>query len=95
MGEPNLRLQFDCYHLAMMKEDLLGGLIRLLPRIGHIQVSDIPGRHEPGSGTLDYDRIFAHLDAIGYAGWVGAEYHPSRPTEETLHWMQRVRSDHR
>jgi hydroxypyruvate isomerase len=88
VGEPNLRLQFDCYHLAMMKEDLQEGLTRLLPQIGHIQVSDIPGRHEPGSGTIGYDRIFTHLDRIGYAGWVGAEYHPSRRTEETLHWMR-------
>jgi hydroxypyruvate isomerase len=87
VGEPNLRLQFDCYHLHMMKEDLLDGLTRLLPVIGHIQVSDVPGRHEPGSGEIDYPRLFAHLDALGYAGWVGAEYRPSRRTEETLQWM--------
>jgi hydroxypyruvate isomerase len=87
LDERNLELQFDCYHLHRMGEELFDSARRLLPVIGHIQVSDVPGRHEPGSGVIDYPGLFAHLDAIGYRGWVGAEYHPSRRTEETLHWM--------
>jgi hydroxypyruvate isomerase len=87
VGAPNLRLQFDCYHLHLMEGDLLGTLERLLPRIGHIQIADVPDRHEPGSGEIPYGRLFALLDRLGYAGWVGAEYRPSRRTEETLSWL--------
>ncbi len=89
LHEPNVQLQFDCYHLQRMGEDLFENVRRLLPVIGHIQIGDVPGRHEPGSGTIDYPRMFQHLDAIGYRGWVGAEYRPSRRTEETLQWMPR------
>ena len=86
-GAPNLRLQFDCYHLQIMEGALESALPRLLPRIGHIQLGDVPGRHEPGTGTIPYPRLFALLDRLGYQGWVGAEYHPSRRTEETFGWL--------
>jgi hydroxypyruvate isomerase len=89
VGAPNLRLQFDCYHLQIMEGELAASLERLLPSIGHIQLGDVPGRHEPGSGTIPYPALFALLDHLGYQGWVGAEYHPSRPTEETLGWLPR------
>jgi hydroxypyruvate isomerase len=88
VGEANVRLQFDFYHLRMMREDLEAALTRHLPLIGHIQIGDVPGRHEPGTGEIPFPALFAHLDALGYTGWVGAEYRPSRRTEETLGWMQ-------
>ena len=56
-------------------------------RIGHIQFADNPGRHEPGTGGIDYPAVFAALDRLGYDGWAAAEYWPSRTTEETLGWM--------
>jgi hydroxypyruvate isomerase len=87
VGAPNLNLQFDCYHMQIMEGGLLAALERLLPRIGHIQIGDVPGRHEPGSGELPYPALFALLDRLGYQGWVGAEYHPSKRTEETLGWF--------
>ncbi len=86
VGEPNVKVQYDCYHMRMMGEDLLPTLTRLHPFIGHIQIGDVPGRHEPGTGTISYPQLFRHLDQLGYAGWVGAEYHPSRRTEETFAW---------
>jgi hydroxypyruvate isomerase len=86
-GAPNLRLQFDCYHLQLMEGALESSLERLLPRIGHIQIGDVPGRHEPGTGGIPYPRIFALLDRLGYSGWVGAEYHPSQRTDLTFGWM--------
>jgi hydroxypyruvate isomerase len=86
VGEPNLKLQFDCYHLGQMEEDLAATITRLLPAIGHIQIADVPGRHEPGTGRVPYAQLFAHLDHIGYQGWVGAEYRPSQRTEETFAW---------
>jgi hydroxypyruvate isomerase len=87
VGAPNLALQFDCYHLRVMEGDLAAPLQRLLPMIGHIQIGDVPGRHEPGSGIVDYPQLFALLDRLGYAGWVGAEYVPSTRTEDTLGWF--------
>jgi hydroxypyruvate isomerase len=87
VGAANLRLQFDCYHLQIMEGALAETLEQLLPIIGHIQIGDVPGRHEPGSGTIPYDQLFALLDRLDYQGWVGAEYVPSRRTEETLGWM--------
>jgi hydroxypyruvate isomerase len=58
-----------------------------LPRIGHIQLADNPGRHEPGTGEINFPFLLRHLDNIGYAGWVGCEYKPSRRSEDSLGWL--------
>lgn len=89
VGADNLRLQFDCYHLTMMGEPVAATLERLLPLVGHIQIGDVPGRHEPGSGTIPYDHLFRALDLLGYGGWVGAEYRPSGRSEDSFGWMVR------
>ena len=86
-GHGNLDIQYDLYHMAIMEGDVVPVLERVMPRIGHIQFADHPGRHEPGTGGIDLPAIFAAIDALGYAGWVGAEYVPSRRTGETLGWM--------
>lgn len=91
VGAPNLFLQYDCYHMQRMEGELCATIARLLPRIGHIQFADNPGRKEPGTGEIAYAQVFAHLDRIGYRGWVGAEYRPSQPdTRETLGWFERA-----
>lgn len=87
-ARPNLALQFDFYHRQMTEGRLLDGFRAALPRIAHVQFADVPGRHEPGTGEIDHAAIFAAIDASGYAGWVGAEYRPSRRTADTLGWMQ-------
>jgi len=84
VAEPNLFLQCDLYHAAMMGEDPAATLERHWDVIGHIQFADAPGRHEPGTGTLDFASLFAQIDARGYPGWVAAEYRPTRRTEDTL-----------
>jgi hydroxypyruvate isomerase len=86
VGAPNLRFQFDLYHLFIMEPDLDAALRRALPHVGHVQIADHPGRHQPGTGTLPYRRLLADLDALGYQGWVGAEYHPTGRTEDSLGW---------
>jgi hydroxypyruvate isomerase len=86
---PNLRLQFDCYHLARMGEPLLPALDALLPRVAHVQVADVPGRLQPGSGEIPYAEIFARLESRRYPGWIGAEYHPAGRTEDSLGWLRR------
>lgn len=84
---PNVMLQYDFYHMQIMEGDLAATVERLLPRVGHIQFADTPGRHEPGTGEIDFRYLFAHLDRIGYAGWVSAEYRPIAGTEESLGWF--------
>jgi len=84
----DLGVQADLYHMSRMGEDVAPALLKLGRRLGHIQFSDVPGRVEPGSGTLDWKSLFAIVDSCGYAGFTAAEYTPSRRTEETLGWMR-------
>ena len=87
-GEPNAFLQYDFFHMQIMEGDLAKSVERLLPRIGHIQLADVPDRHEPGSGEINFDFLLRHLDAIGYSGWVGCEYNPRGDTLEGLKWAR-------
>ncbi len=87
VGAPNLRLQYDLYHAARSGDELAATLERHLARIGHIQLADHPGRHEPGTGTIDFAPLFALLDRLGYAGHVGCEYAPLVATEASLGWL--------
>lgn len=91
VSAPNARLQYDWYHMHRMERGAPGGLAAtmraLLPFIGHMQFADAPGRHEPGTGEIDFPGLCAAVDAMGYAGWLAAEYRPSRQTRETLGWM--------
>ena len=87
-GEGNASLQYDFFHMQIMEGDLAKTVERLLPRIGHIQLADVPDRHEPGSGEINFDFLLRHLDAIGYSGWVGCEYNPRGDTLEGLKWAR-------
>lgn len=88
VGEDNVGLQCDLYHTAMMGDDPLATLRALRGSIRHIQFADVPGRGEPGTGTLDVAPLFAEIDRMGYSGWVSAEYRPTRATSKTLAWMK-------
>ena len=72
VGSNNLYFQYDIYHMQVMEGDLARTIEANLDRIAHIQLADNPGRHEPGTGEINYPFLFEHLDRIGYAGWVGA-----------------------
>jgi len=87
-GHPNLYLQADLYHMAIMGEDIVPALKKVGAKLGHVQFADHPGRHEPGSGKLDFKAIFAALDAMGYDGWVGGEYMPAGKTVDGLAWLK-------
>ena len=82
----NVRLQFDVYHTQIMEGDLALKFTELLPIIGHVQIADNPGRHEPGSGEINYPFIFNHIENSGYGGWIGAEYMPAGDTASGLAW---------
>jgi hydroxypyruvate isomerase len=85
---PNVALLHDLYHAQVMVGNLIPNLERLAPHIGHIQFADTPGRHEPGTGELNFPNLFRAIDRIGYTGWVSAEYRPSGPTEASLAWLK-------
>ena len=87
VGAANLKLQYDLFHMRMMGDDLAGTLTANLARIGHIQAADVPGRHEPGTGEIDFPRLFDLVDRLGYTGWIGAEYAPAGKTEDGLAWV--------
>lgn len=87
---PNVRLQYDCYHMHIMEGGLAATVERNLSFIAHVQIADSPGRHEPGTGEIDYPVLFKHLDQIGYKGWVGCEYRPKAGTLAGLAWITKV-----
>jgi hydroxypyruvate isomerase len=82
----NLCLQFDVYHIARMGEPIAPTLDALFPLIRHIQIADVPGRHEPGTGTIDWRSLFNQLLRLGYQGWIGCEYFPVGTTSDGLDW---------
>lgn len=88
VGSDNVALQYDIYHMQIMEGDLAPTMERLLGRIGHMQLADTPGRHEPGTGEINYPFLFDHLDRIGYTGWIGCEYRPAGRTEDGLGWLK-------
>lgn len=87
LGTANAYLQYDIYHMQRMEGELAATIARHLPRIAHIQLADNPGRNEPGTGEINYPFLFAHLDRIGYQGWIGCEYKPAARTEDGLAWI--------
>jgi hydroxypyruvate isomerase len=84
----NLKLQYDVFHMQVMEGDVTTTIAANIGRIGHVQVADVPGRHEPGTGELNMPFILRRLDELGYAGWVGAEYIPAGPTAAGLAWAR-------
>lgn len=87
VGLDNVKMQFDIYHCQMAQGSVTTRLDKFLPYIGHVQIADVPGRHEPGTGEINYPFLFKHLDEIGYKGWVGCEYRPKNGTLEGLTWF--------
>jgi hydroxypyruvate isomerase len=87
VAHPNLRLQYDVYHMQIMEGNLMRTIQANLPRIAHIQIADNPGRHEPGTGEINYPNLFRFLEEQGYDGWIGCEYKPLGKTEEGLGWI--------
>jgi hydroxypyruvate isomerase len=88
LDHPAVRLQLDTYHLGLLGYDPADEIRRHAGWIGHIQFADHPGRHEPGSGGLDFLGIRAAVEAIGYDGSIGLEYIPLQAGVRTLAWAQ-------
>ena len=88
VARPNVRLQYDAYHMQRMEGDITATLDEYWHLISHIQIADVPGRHEPGTGEINYQFVLDHLARKGYQGAVGLEYRPStgRP-EDSFGWL--------
>jgi hydroxypyruvate isomerase len=87
VGSTNLYLLYDIYHMQRMEGELANTIKANLPRIAHLQLADNPGRHEPGTGEINYRFLFGFLDTIGYDGWIGCEYRPLGKTADGLGWL--------
>jgi hydroxypyruvate isomerase len=86
---PSVRLQLDQYHVGMMGDDPRAVLRRHFPLVAHVQIADVPGRHQPGTGQQPIAAFLRDLDDLGYTGSVGLEYRPQGPTDESLGWLPR------
>ncbi|MGH7066284.1 MAG: 2-oxo-tetronate isomerase [Acetobacteraceae bacterium] len=89
IGDGAIKLQFDLYHCQITEGDVTRRMAELLPLIAHMQIADVPERHEPGTGEIGWDYVFRRIDTIGYKGFVGCEYRPAAETEAGLVWRKR------
>ncbi len=89
VGADNAFVQYDLYHAQRTEGELAATFEKHQRRIAHVQLADNPGRHEPGTGEIAYDFLFAHLDRLGYDGWIGCEYKPATTTAAGLGWLRR------
>ena len=88
VGHPNVRVQYDVYHMQRMEGNLVANLREHIGAIGHVQIADSPGRGEPGTGEIHYPYVLSELEKLGYSGYVGLEYNPSGgDTLESLGWV--------
>jgi hydroxypyruvate isomerase len=87
---PNVKLQFDVYHVARAEGDVLTKLNKYRAHIGNVQIAGVPARCEPDEGEIAYPAIFAVLEKLKYDGWIGCEYKPRGDTDAGLSWMDRM-----
>lgn len=90
VGSDNLFLQYDIYHMQIMEGDLARTIEANIGRIAHMQLADNPGRHEPGTGEINFPFLFKFINQIGYDGWIGCEYKPKTTTVEGLGWLKNL-----
>ncbi len=88
VGLPEVRVQYDIYHAQREEGEITATFRKYMDRIGHIQIADNPGRHQPGTGEINFPFIFRQLDECGYDGWIGLEYIPTPDTVASLAWLK-------
>lgn len=89
VGRDNCRILYDVYHMQKTEGNLIDTLRCHLDSIGHIQIADVPGRHQPGTGEINYRFLLKALEGMGYDRWIGLEYLPDGPTLASLDWLQK------
>jgi hydroxypyruvate isomerase len=97
---PNAKVQMDLYHCQIVEGDVAMKLRQYLPtgRVGHLQIAGVPERHEPDIGELNHPYLFKLIDELGFTGWIGCEYRPSRGavpngTSDGLGWLRSLAAD--
>jgi hydroxypyruvate isomerase len=90
VGSPALKMLFDIYHHQIMEGNVIADITKNIGKIAHFHVADVPGRHEPGTGEINYGNVFRAIAASGYQGFVGLEYKPSRAADESLKSVLRL-----
>ena len=88
VGRPNVKIQFDFYHVQIVGGDLIKRLEKHFPLVGHIQIAGVPERFEPDVGEIHYPAVFEAIDRLGWKGWVACEYKPRTRTEDGLGWAR-------
>jgi len=87
VNHPRVKLQYDVYHAQMTEGNLIATIKSHFEHIRHLQIADVPGRHQPGTGEINFPMIFTSLQEMNYNGYVGLEYHPSIETDQSLEWL--------
>jgi hydroxypyruvate isomerase len=82
LNSPSIRLLFDIYHQQITEGNIIDNLTRNIDLIGHVHVADVPGRHQPGTGELNFRNILLKLNEAGYQGYIGLEFSPTIPSKE-------------
>jgi hydroxypyruvate isomerase len=88
VGEPNLKVQMDLFHVQIVEGDIAMKMRQYMKDVGHMQIAGVPDRHEPDTGEVNYPYLLGLIDELGYAGWIGCEYHPAKGTSEGLGWAR-------
>ncbi len=92
LNRPNLKIMLDVFHVQRGEGNLIERMLTSLPHTAHVQIADNPGRHEPGTGEINFAAIFAAIEKSGYAGYIGLEYLPSGATGDSLQWLEHLRA---
>ena len=90
VGSPNVKFQYDVYHMQIMEGNLISTIRQNVDKIGHIQIADVPGRHEPGTGEINFENVLRAIADAGYHGYVGLEYRASSPDVDPFAWLPPV-----
>ena len=88
VDRPNVKIQYDFYHVQIVSGDLIKRFEKHQPLVGHVQIAAVPSRHEPDEGEINHPEIFKALDRLGWDGWVACEYRPRARTEDGLVWAK-------
>jgi len=90
IDSPYIKMLYDIYHQNMMGDFDLEEIKENIKYIGHFHIADAPGRHEPGTGNVDYISILKELSSLEYDGYFGLEYRATKPDSETLGFLKEV-----
>lgn len=90
VGSTHIKVLYDVYHMQIMEGNIIECLKNNIDYIGYIHIADVPGRHEPGTGELNYENIFKTLDELNYDGVIGLEFNPTNDSKSALESFKKI-----